>query len=90
MKCYISYFFVLFVGDFVAESGSRQSAEKSFIVPKYKKNRGALRRKGVSDELRSGMSYRAAGFEFNVNDQYVGNKEKKVKSLSRVRLFATP
>ena len=28
---------MLFVGDFVAESGSRQSAEKSFIVPKYKK-----------------------------------------------------
>lgn len=68
MKCYISYFFVLFVGDFVAESGSRQSAEKSFIVPKYKKNRGALRRKGVSDELRSGMSHCAGGRDLDVSE----------------------
>lgn len=40
--------FRAFVGDFVAESGSRQSAEKSSIVPQVqKKTRSALRRKGV-------------------------------------------
>lgn len=36
MKCRISYIFMLFLGDFAAERGSRHSAERSSIVPKYK------------------------------------------------------
>ena len=70
---------VLFVGYFAVSDGLQAWCRGSLAKEIY-----------MFDELCSGMSYRAPGFEFNVNDQYIGNKEKKVKSLSRVRLFATP
>ena len=70
--------FVLFIGHFAVSDGLQAWC------------RGCLAEEiHVLDELCSGMNYRAAGFEFNINDQYIGNKEKKVKSLSRVRLFVT-
>ena len=68
MKCRISYFSVLFVGDFAAESGSRQSAKRSSIVPKYKKPRCLREKRRVSAELRSGLTHRAGGRELNARE----------------------
>ena len=36
VKCHISSFFVFFLGDFATEGGSRHSAGRSSIVPKYR------------------------------------------------------
>lgn len=45
MKCHISSFFVLFVGDFATESGSRHSAER--YCSQVQKHQGALWRKDL-------------------------------------------
>lgn len=59
---------MLFVGDFAAESCSRQSAERSSIVPKYKKPRCLREKTRVSAELCSGLSHCAGGRELNASE----------------------
>lgn len=65
-----------FLGDCASSNGSKHSNEELSSVPQCKKPAICLMEKiPVIDKLGSGMSYSAAGHEFNINNQqYVSNR----------------